>query len=320
MKHSAEHDPGHAISASGAALRLAALLALACSGWLAVVWSQGTGFPIWLAGQAIILVAGTTAVGIGARSGIDLSPSILVLFSTLVLGAAGALLAGIAVLADRRTRISATILDAWYDRISLAGDVDHVTRLATAVSMGRAVMTDTATTSDFERIVVEGTTAERQTALGLIARQFAPAYAPALKSALVSPEPVIRVQAAAVAVKVKADLSSVLAVLAASSAPFEPLKAAEAAAELQAMVATGLLDDDDRSRALDAAAVFTRAAVGDLDIEAFKSATPAARDVVESELLRQRRFADFRALRARALASAPGDPSPDASSPTDHGQ
>ena len=235
----------------------------------------------------------------------DVTPYALALIATLIAGPAGALLAVLALLRMKREPSHPELLAAWYDRIALAGDTDEATGLYNTVAMGRALNTSASPPQLFDAVMTQGSLADRQTALGLIARQFSPSYAPALRHALVSPEPVIRVQAAAVAVKVRAELKHVLAA-ALSRARVETLSPAEAAGlavELYAIVASGLLEDDDRDRADATANKLLAAAVNRLVIEGDPRGEidASAQALIETELLRRGNFQTFRDQRQRAV-------------------
>jgi len=258
-----------------------------------------------LAHLALIIAA--TAVIWQHRTAIaDATPYALTLLASLVSGPAGAAIAAMALIRHSRETTNPQLLADWYNRIALAGDVDPVTDLYNTVAMGRALHTSTVPPKVFDTVMTSGTLADRQTALGLIARQFQPSYAPALRHALVSPEPVIRVQAAAVAVKVRAGLKATLA--AALQRASENLPSAAAAAlavDLQLMAKSGLLEDDDRDRASAAASSLVANLLdGTATPDAIDAPfSPLAQSLIETELLARGRFGDFRKLRARAPIS-----------------
>lgn len=233
----------------------------------------------------------------------DVTPYALTVIAAFISGPIGATLSVIALVRHSAEASSPELLAAWYDRIALAGDVDPVTDLYNTVAMGRALHTSMIPPQVFDAVMLRGTLADRQTALGLIARQFEPSYAPALRSALVSPEPVIRVQAAAVAVKVRAGLKVSLAhaLARATASPAVPA-AAGLALDLQAMAKSGLLEDDDRDRAVEAAANLTNLVISKLDESG--PISEAAKAMIETELLARGRFEDFRELRARKPAAS----------------
>jgi hypothetical protein len=100
-------------------------------------------------------------------------------------------------------------------------------------------------------VLERGSLADRQAALGMMARHIKPDYLPALKSALQSSEPMIRVQAAAVATKIRPELRALVdkAVMAFEAGDIPADKALMLARDLSSCVACGLLDAGDRIRA-----------------------------------------------------------------------
>jgi len=317
------------------ALLLAAELTATGAMWLFLVWRLNAGSAVWLIGHLGLLAicwmvvsgtanpfAGSATASPGSPHSSDHSGVLLVVLAALLLGPLGSAMAGLMILLRAGAPTDSSMLDGWYQRIALAGDVDRITRLATAVSTGRSVNTTGDPPQVFERVIASGSMAERQNALGLIARRFAPAYAPALKAALVSPEPLIRVQAAAVAVKVKSDLAQVLDVFVQHKDQADPLQAAQAAAEISAIIETGLLDAEDAARAADVLDRLTSAAIAGLQSatpdaddpgtvepshtttppEAFAALPPAARNLIATELLRRDQREAFRAFQAAAAS------------------
>ncbi len=245
----------------------------------------------------------------------DLSPYGLSLVAAAIAGPVGAVMGIVAVWLHARERPNVELLAHWYERIALAGDVDPVTSLCNAVAMGRGVQTTMVPPPVFERVMADGTLEDRQTALGLIARRFAPSYAAALRLALVSPEPVIRVQAAAVAVKVRAELKTALReTLAETSVPgLTPVQAAELTSQLQAMAGAGMLEEDDQQRAEQAISSLLEGDVPAAVSRATGASPPlsqAAQELIENALLRQGRYREFRALRLQATRTARNEEEP----------
>lgn len=323
-------EPAQDLPATEAAVRLAASPSLASALVQSPIWFAAalgladtvllaakivTNLPLalWFALHMAAIAAAAYASWLNRASLPDLSTYALVLISALIAGPAGALLVTLALLRLRREPSHPELLAAWYDRIALAADTDAATDLYNTVAMGRALETSTTPPQVFDVVMTQGSLADRQTALGLIARQFQPSYAPALRHALVSPEPVIRVQAAAVAVKVRAEVKVTLAatLARAQSANLSPAEAAGIAAELGEMVRSGLLEDDDRARG-DAAAqklVSFAAAALIAARDPGGELSPSAQALIETELLRCGNYAAFRDQRARAtpLHGAPHD-------------
>ena len=270
----------------------------------------------WVAAHAVLVAMGAAWIALKRRDLADLSPYVLILLATAIAGPVGVALAAGAVVLQARERPNVQLLAAWYERIALAGDIDPVTNLCNTVAMGRGVITSTVPPPEFERVMTVGSLEDRQTALGLIARRFSPSYASALRLALVSPEPVIRVQAAAVAVKVRAELKVTLheALQRARNQNLSALAAANLVQELQAMSRSGLLEETDRiasKAAIEYVLVTaTSARSGGAAVEGLLEG--ASQTALENELVRQGRFDEFRAARTRATtalraAEAPGN-------------
>lgn len=262
-----------------------------------------------LIGHAIVVAGLVQVVRIAVRQSDDTTWPMLALVSTLVAGPVGALGAIVLVLQMRRPTQDNALLAAWYDRIAMSIAVDASNRLADNVASGRTIGLAAPSPQSFESVIARGTLAERQTALGLIARKFHPAYATALQAALKSPEPVVRVQAAAVAARIRGELKArvreVLARLPDDIAT--PETALAAAAALEEYLGTGLLDAGDRMRSA-AALDRLKAAARGLDGRAVPAAprSPVATAIVEAQLLEASRFAEFRALRKVARIQVGG--------------
>jgi len=280
----------------------AIMLCASQSALLAAKLSMGFPLAVWLLAHLALMIAATAVIWRHRATIADATPYALTLLSSLVSGPAGAAIAAMALIRHSGESTNPQLLADWYDRIALAGDVDPVTDLYNTVAMGRALHTSNVPPQVFDTVMTSGTLADRQTALGLIARQFQPSYAPALRHALVSPEPVIRVQAAAVAVKVRAGLKATLIeALQRANADLPPADAAALAVDLHLMEKSGLLEDDDRDRASAAASsILARLVDGTATPEAMDAPySPLAQSLIETELLALGRFSDFRQLRAR---------------------
>ena len=248
-------------------------------------------------------------------SGVDGGVALLGLFATLAVGPFGA--AGALLLPGmmRRSISSMARLNAWYERISLSSEQDALTRLSDRVAIGRAQNLAAPAPQSFDALFQTGAIAEQQTALGMIARAFHPDYLPALKNALDSPEPVIRVQAAAVAARVRGSLAmqTEQLLLRAADPLLSPAAAASAAAELEHAIASGLLDEAIRVRATGVrdgllARTFARQDVRRNNHDAESTAyqmppgqiSPASQQAYEANLLARGRLAEFRAVRLSA--------------------
>ncbi len=242
------------------------------------------------------------------RSGSDGGVALLGVLSTLAtgpFGAAGTLL--LPTLGASGTE-STTRLAAWYQRIALSADQDEFTRVSDRIVIGRTANLAAVTPAELAVTFASGATTAQQTALGMIARNFHPAYLPALKIALDSPEPVIRVQAAAVAARVRETLKRDIGpMLARAAVPqLTPHDALALAGDLDVSAASGLLEDAARASALRASTGLRARTFARIDANARDPhqghpvlATTEVADAYLTHLLETGRIVDFRAARAR---------------------
>ncbi len=286
----------------GRALGFAGALLLGELALLAVCHRLQLPFILGFIGHVSLLaVAVVSMTRVAGRDG-AYAAYYLTLLATLSTGAAGAALSVVALVLLWRQRPNTAMLDEWYDRISQAGDVAPMTALTTKIAMGRSVDTDGALPHSFEQVINRGSLHDQQAALGLIARRFSPEYAPALRAALVSSEPVIRVQAAAVAVKVRGEAASALslAIRQAQVATLSMPIARDLAVRIDALIRSQLLEEFDRSRGEDVLAQLLDGLVDADPFQGLDNALPtdvAARNVIETHLLRHGRYGEVRAAR-----------------------
>lgn len=204
-----------------------------------------------------LLVHGLGLAAVGAllfvmwRRRCDVSSSALGLLVGAVAGPLGPLGAGFLAFSVGRSRPVTPLVADWYERIALSTAVDPEERLCDDVGVGRTIDLGQVAPRDFSNTMRSGNLAERQTILGLIARKFHPAYLAALKIALNSPEPVVRVQAAAVAAHIAPAVHDRITALV--GGPDEqdvlPRQALQDLADLDALLASGLLEASDQGRA-----------------------------------------------------------------------
>ncbi|MEQ1612273.1 MAG: hypothetical protein ABL904_05940 [Hyphomicrobiaceae bacterium] len=232
---------------------------------------------------------------------------LLVTVSVAAAGPVGALAGVAAIMLARRRQDDHKLLDEWYQRIAMAVETDDVTRLCEQVMSGRTSDLTERAPPSFAAIMERGSLNDRQAALGIIARNFHPDYLPVLMMALKSPEPVIRVQAAAVATRVRGDLRALVDRHALSDAlsDVDGIGALAAADQLDAAVASGLLDEGDRIRAGAIAQRLRSIPTGNSVPMRLQPLPVLQRAAAETELLREGRFVELRvSRRIAALADA----------------
>lgn len=291
------------------------VLMIGAAGLIALALAVHTGIAT-MATFAIVYLASLLALiallRSARRAGRDTSAATLGVIAAAVIGPPGAIGAAAVAFADRADPSGNALLDAWYERIALAIEVDRVTQLCDDVGVGRTMNLGDDAPQSFLAVMETGSLAEKQAVLGLVARRFHPDYLAVLKSALRSPEAVVRVQAAAVAAHVRpaiaARFQDCLRELADATA--SPGTALALLRRVDQLRSSGLLDAADERRAQDIAGRLgdvALARVPGVPGAGERGLARADRATVESLLLARRRFADLRKMRstARALAARP---------------
>ena len=267
------------------------------------------GWPVLVICQAAIVGALGLWVEKVGRAGQNVALPLLTTIAVAATGPIGAIAALVSIIFLRPAPEDRQLLDAWYERIALAVQTDEVTQLYDQVATGRTADLSSATPQSFSAIVETGSLADRQSALGIIARGFHPDYLPALMLALKSPEPVIRVQAAAVATRVRVDLHHLVDRSAVMQNQLTPgsATAINMASQLRACMASGLLDEGDRVRA---GIIAERLSAGPAPSTMLRSlrAQPIIDQLpMEAMMLRESRFSAFRVARRLAKITAAGN-------------
>jgi hypothetical protein len=213
--------------------------------------SGSMAWPFFLLAHAGIVGVLFGWVHLTGRTRGNTAIPLLTTIAVAATGPIGAVAALVMFAASARRVEDSSLLDDWYERIANAVEADEVTRLCEQVATGRTSALTGAPPASFAAIMERGSLNDRQAALGIIARNFHADYLPALMLALKSPEPVIRVQAAAVATRVRGSLRALVDKTADMSEAVQPGtgSALTAAAQLDAAITSGLLDEGDRIRA-----------------------------------------------------------------------
>jgi hypothetical protein len=285
----------------GASPKLAAALAFVAEACLLGLLAAGKLHAgVFLAGHLAVVGALAFHVHRIAAAGGDTTAAAILGIAVAATGPIGAVGGLIALVMPRRRVTSPRLLRDWYNRIALSADVDQITRLCDDVTSGRHVGLNTPPPESFVAVLERGSLANRQAALGMMARHIHPEYLAALKSALQSTEPVIRVQAAAVATKIRPELRALVdkAVVGFEAGTIPADKALVLARDLESCVACGLLDAGDRIRA--EVMIPRLKALGATAPVLTSSVSPAQ----ETMLLQAGRFRELRV--ARRIAAARG--------------
>jgi hypothetical protein len=185
-----------------------ALAALLIEGTLLV--AEGLGM-IGLFGALAVHVAVVAVllarVRVAQQAGEDTSAAILMMMTTAVVGPLGALGSLVVFALAPTTPKPSRLLADWYSHIARSMETSDAMRIADQVSSGRAIDLSARAPGSFVALMEQNGLSEQQNALGLIARRFDLDYLSALQAALKSTEPVIRVQAAAVAASIREQLA-----------------------------------------------------------------------------------------------------------------
>jgi hypothetical protein len=275
------------------------LAVLGESALLALLVTGKINAALFTAGHLVVAAGFAVHIRQLAAHRVNITPAVILAVAVGATGLIGAIGGLINCLMPRRRPATPKLLREWYQRIALSADVDQITRLCDDVSSGRHIGLMTPAPSSFVTVLERGSLAHRQAALGMMARNIKPEYLPALSAALKSTEPVIRVQAAAVATKIRPELRALVdtAVLSVDTGRITPSKALACAVDLEACVASGLLDAGDRIRAeVTIPRLKTLAGTADAPLT---RVSPAQ----ETAMLEQGRFRELRVARRTQLAA-----------------
>jgi hypothetical protein len=298
--------PGNTFTA-GAMLGLPVVLATALDAALIYGYARGS-LGVWTLLSVHALLIGLLSAWITrlSRASRNAAFPLLATIAIAATGPIGGVVALITFALSKPRADEQQLLDAWYARIAMAVDTDDDTQLCEAVVAGRTPNLATAAPLSFPAVMQSGALSDRQAALGVIARRFHPDYLPALTLALKNAEPVIRVQAAAVATKLRGELRTFIDTSARNEHLVIPgtVGAITSAAQLRACIESGLLDEGDRIRAEVLAARSGSLIQAPLKITAMQAPAIIDRYAVETVLLHEQRFTEFRVGRRLARISA----------------
>ncbi|MEQ1648300.1 MAG: hypothetical protein ABL898_06915 [Hyphomicrobiaceae bacterium] len=277
-----------------AAIAEAAVMVAAASGHLPL-----GGALICHCGIVLMLVVAT----VRARGSDKAGTMFTLLIVTAVTGPFGAWSAMLLPWLARRRRDSTNLLEQWYERISNSTATDRLTLRSDHVAIGRAADLGAPSPAAYAELFTSRNIAGQQTALGMIAREFHPDYIPALRLALNSTEPIVRVQAAAVTARVRDKINAYLTdgIAKASASTTTHSTAIALIEDVEVCAKSGLVGESEAERARAAASAATLDIMARLDIkhragEALHLDAIASR-AYEQHLLATRQFDAFRLRR-----------------------
>lgn len=308
-----------AMAARGGVARADILLGVLVAAAEAVVLASAPGFAGAVAAHVLAVVALGLWLVRRLNGGGDGATASLMLIATAAAGPVGTIgsLVALGLAAGRGASVGSELLDDWYERISHSVAVDPVSRLCEQVSAGRALGLSSEPPASFWAVLDEGRIEQQQAVLGLIARRFDPKFLPLLARALASPVAIVRVQAAAVAARVRHGVEARAAELIgeANDDALRADRAVAVASELELYAQSGLCDQLVRAEAaarVDALLARHRVTIerelwrpdgrglrGDPVLE-------GRRELLERYLVRAGEFASLRRLRSRRRVAGLG--------------
>jgi polysaccharide biosynthesis protein PelE len=191
----------------------------------------------------ISLLAGCGGLVLLRRGTLSASMALYVL-SVVVLGPIGVFGCALMGLVCWLSSRSATSFEEWYERLFPRVLSDRTQVLYELIEERGAKPSRESTVAPFCEVLDQGSVAQKQSVVALIADHFRPEFAQALQRALNDPEPVIRVQAATAAARIEHTFHQQAVVLQEDSAkkPDNLSIALRIALHHEAYARTGLLD------------------------------------------------------------------------------
>lgn len=264
--------------------------------------------------HALVVFALILRVRAGMRRGEDVGTAVVLCIAVAIAGPFGAVGGACLDWLSAQGQEHRDRLARWYARISLSIESDEVTQLSDNIVIGRSMDLGAPPPQSFSRIIEHGSIGDKQAVLGLVARRFHPHYLPTLKRALLSSEPVIRVQAAAVAARVRGPLTEDVRRQVETLAALPPgAEALRLSREIELSAASGLVEDLQSDAAMAAASKAREMSLTAIEGEASQVlkgtgrkglhslADAIVRRDLEAKLLAEGRYGEFRTLR-RAFA------------------
>jgi hypothetical protein len=208
-------DPSNAVAGGGGSILSRGRRQLLFSTLIVALLGAAVEIGLWV---AIMLDPSRIGVALVAHGGVVLAmalwarflrrarkPSriyLLFVTTTAALGAAGTVGTLLCVMLLWFFARRATPFEIWYASLSPETQVDPTHALYEQI-VGRGAKPDLGSVAPFAGVIATGSTEQKQTVLALIADNFRPSFATALRAALNDAEPVVRVQAATTSARIE---------------------------------------------------------------------------------------------------------------------
>jgi polysaccharide biosynthesis protein PelE len=147
----------------------------------------------------ILLVGATVLYQYGSRDPVFL----LLVIATIAMGPFGAIGAGVSVVMRWFFARRATPFEDWYAALVPKLEISPTRALHERIALRGGGPDARSSVAPFSDVMVLGTLQQKQAVITMIADEFRPSFAPALRSALNDPEPAIRVQAATATARIE---------------------------------------------------------------------------------------------------------------------
>ena len=224
------------------------VVALAETGLVLTGLAGSVSLPAMLLVHCGIMLGVTLVLDQRERNRLDSRVLAVAVVTTAVSGPIGAGLSALLGLYLRYRKLETELLANWYDRISGYKDQDAVLELHERIQAGRTLNPFVDARARFAAILRSGPLDEKQRVLSIITQKYHPGFAGLLQLALRNQDPPIRVQAAAVAARLKEnERVKIRIVMAGSDAvsweAFE--QRLDLVDKITASLDTGLLDEQD---------------------------------------------------------------------------
>ncbi len=299
--------------------------ALPMSDAVQLVVVTGSDLMLWLAmavgrlsvSSALVLhfglVIGSAVLIMRRATPGDWSLSVVGILCLLLVGPAGSLGTVAMMQIVKRAKGDSDRLAAWYERLSGGIEIDGPSQLHERLAAGRAPRLVASDIRQFTNVLRQGNDREREIVLGLIGLRYSRDCRKALDYALTSPQASVRVQAAAVFVKLRARYKGLLkkALSLHGTADLGQEQALEAVRGLLQALESGFLDSSEvRTARSVAQELFTtldlknQSGLADRELESLACRPSAVEDFHQSGCSNEAAVERLRTSQMRQLAGA----------------